>query len=120
MRDSGPITNTDEVKILAQLQPANTLAQTLYTPGAGKKALLTHLWITVYDNDVEMSVFHDEDGTTFNDTTAWIREVKVEKEKNIVSLPLGNIRVENGGAIGIQIDESSDATFSLYGREEDV
>ena len=118
-RDTGP-SNTDQVKILAQLQPSTTAAQTLYTPGAGKKAILTHLWIAVYDNDVITNVFHDEDGTTFNDTTAWIREVKIEKDDNIVSLPLGNIRVENGGAIGIQIDKANDATFSLYGKEEDI
>jgi len=119
-RDSGPITSTDEVKILAQLQPSTTLAQTLYTPPAGKKAILTHLWISVYDNDVIVNVFHDEDGTTFDDTTAWIRDTKIEKEKNIVSLPLGNIRVENGGAVGVQIDNASNATFSLYGKEEDT
>lgn len=120
MRDSGPITNTDEVKILAQLQPSTTAAQTLYTPPSGKKALLTHLWIAVYDNDVITNIFHDEDGTTFDDTTAWMREIKILKDVNIVSLPLGDIRVENGGAIGIQIDKTSDATFSLYGKEEDV
>jgi len=118
-RDSASTTNTDEVKILAQLQPSTTLAQILYTPASGKKALLTHLWIAVYDNDVVVDIFHDEDGTTFDDSTAWIRDVKIEKEKNIVSLSLGNIRVENDGAIGIQIDNASDATFSLYGKEED-
>ncbi len=115
---SGP--STEGVKILAQLQPADALAQTLYTPAAGKKAILTHLWIAVYDNDVVVNVFHDEDGTTFDDTTAWIREVKIEKEKNIISLPLGNIRVENGGAIGVQIDIAGDATFSLYGNQQNA
>jgi len=119
MRDSGPLVNTDGVKILAQLQLANTLAQTLYTPASGKKAILTHLWIAVYDNDVITNVFHDADGTTFDDTTAWIREIKILKDANIISLPLRDIRVENGGAIGVQIDKVSDATFSLYGREED-
>ena len=112
--------NTDGVKILAQLQPPNTSTQTLFTPDSGKKAILTHLMIAVYDNDVIVSLFHDEDGTTFNDTTAWIREVKIAKDDNIISLPLGKIRVENGGAIGVQIDKTGDATFSLYGEEEDT
>jgi len=121
MRDSGQVDigGSRDIKMLAQLQP-NTSLQTLYTPPPGKKAILTHLWVAAYNNDVTGSIYHDENGTTYNESTAWIREVKIEKESSFVSLPLGDIRVENTGSIGIQIDKNQDATFTLYGYEEDI
>ncbi len=105
--------------LLAQVQPSTTVAQTLYTPSAGKKGTLTHLWIAVYDNDVITSLFHDVGGSTFNKANAWMFEIKILKDTNILSLPIGNITIANGDSIGIQIDKTSDVTFSLYGFEED-
>ena len=107
-------------KVLAQTQISGTTAVSLYTPPSGKKAVLTQLFIAIYDNDVIISVYHDDDGTTYNDTTALIREVKVEKEKNILSLPLQFIPLANGGNFAVQIDKASDVTFTLYGIEVDV
>ena len=112
------VSGTD-IRLLAQLQP-NTSTQTLYTPAVGKKAVLTHLWIAVYDNDVRVTVNHDENGTTYSKSNAWLDEVKIKKDSVVMSLPLGNIRVNNGGSIGIKIDKNQDATFSLYGYEENI
>ncbi|MBL4704713.1 MAG: hypothetical protein JKY54_09335 [Flavobacteriales bacterium] len=122
MRDSGQTGSTgaaQDVKLLAQLQP-NTTAQTLYTPPAGKKAILTHLWIAVYDNDVKVNLNHDVGGSTWDKSNAWMDEVKIKKDSAIVSLQLGNVRLDFGDTLGVEIDKSQDATFSLYGYEEDI
>ena len=107
----------EEHNMLAQLQPSTTLTQSLYTPPAGKEAVVTTLAISVYTNDVTLSLFHSETGTTFDLTTSLISNVKIEKEKNIVILDLGFIPVKQGGNIGIQVDNTSSATFTLYGLE---
>ena len=122
------VTEDNELKVidnsssiqLAQVQLSGTSAISLYTPSVGKKAILTHIWIAVYDNDNIISLFHDDDGTTYDDTTALIREVKINKEQNVISLPLGEMLVSNGGNIGVQTDKSDDVTFTLYGREVDI
>jgi hypothetical protein len=108
-----------ENKQLAQTQLSGTSAVSLYTPASGKKAILTHLFIAVYDQDSKISVYHDDDGTTYDDTTAIIREVKIKKAQNVVSLPLDFIPLANGGNIGVQTDKSNDVTFTLYGLEVD-
>jgi len=118
-----PITSLNvsgvDAQLLAQVQP-NTSVQTLYTPSVGKKGVLTHLWIAVYDSDVRLTLNHDDGGTTYSKSNAWMDNLKVKKDSVIISLPLGNIRVSNGGSIGIKIDKNQDATFSLYGYEEDI
>lgn len=122
MRDSaqsGSTASSQDVKLLVQLQP-NTTAQVLYTPPAGKKAILTHLWIAVYDNDVKVNLNHDVGGSTWDKSNAWMNEVKIKKDSVIVSLPLGNVRLNFSDTIGVEIDKSQDATFSLYGYEEDI
>jgi len=119
MRDSASQGTDRDVKLLAQLRP-NTTAQVLYTPPAGKKAILTHLWIAVYDNDVSVNLHHDVGGSNWDRSNAWAYEVKVEKESIGVPIVLGHIRVNFSDTIGVKIDESQDATFSLYGYEEDI
>jgi len=118
-RDSGIIGDSRDIKLLAQLQP-DTSEQTLYTPPAAKKTILTHLWIAVYDKDVKVSLYHDDTGTSYSQSNAWMDDVKIKKDAVITSLMLGNIRVNNGGSIGVNIDKNEDVTFSLYGYEEDV
>ena len=106
-------------KLLAQLRPTD-VPQVLYTPPAGKKATLTHIWLATFAPNVEVSVHHDVGGSTWDESNAWAYLVKSVLNAGYISLQLGNIRIDNGDTIGVHISSSLGATFSLYGYEEDV
>ena len=60
-----------EPKQLAQVRFTDTVATTVYSPASGVIAIIRHIVIWNMDTSEtnDMWVYHDEDGTTYNDTT---------------------------------------------------
>lgn len=102
---------------LGQLRPANTSAASIFTTGTQQIAWATTLIIAnLTGTDAYFSVFHDIDGTTYNESTAVAFVVKVEANgvvewnfDNYLPLPKAN------GSIGVQSDTANALNFTLNG-----
>jgi len=69
------------------------------------------------------SIYHDEDGTTYDETTALFFGATIEANTtvDIISDTLGaGIMMMRGASLGINSDTDNALTFSIYGVTEDV
>ena len=91
---------------LAQLRPANTSAQTLYSvPAGGLRTEITLLIATVREggSSTEIYIYHDDDGTTYDDDTVIVSEQKVDFDTDNIfqaQHPGSGIHISPGGSIG--------------------
>lgn len=113
---------------LAQLRPSVTTPVTLYqvpAAPAGLRVELTLLFVALRDgaSSTEINIFHDDDGTTYNDDTIIAGETKVDTDTdNIFQAQAvgGGIFVKAGGSIGVQVNNANDVNFTLYGITEQL
>lgn len=104
-------------KQLAQSRPANTAAVSLYSPADGVHTTVKKVFVcNVTAADAIYDLYHDDDGTTYDETTALYfgRTVTAnmthELELNIdMANPDGNLAVRS--------DVTSAVNFSAYGEE---
>ena len=77
-------------KCLAQLREVGTAAVTLYSPPPGVRPEIQTIVVTNSDAGTGLySLFHDEDGTTYDETTAISWEIsKATKLTDVISLTL--------------------------------
>jgi len=104
-------------KQLGQLRPANTTAASIYSPGTNVTAVRLSLVIcNTTATTAKFRVFHDDDGTTYDESTALLFDADI----------LGNHTVEvdgfkamdnPSGNIAVRTDTADALTFSLYGAE---
>ena len=101
---------------LAQSRPTITTPSTFLSPAVGVVMVLTTLFIDNSDSgagQADVSIFHDNAGTTYNENTAIIFESRLLKgEFVILDQP---IIVRNPGTIGISVSTANTATFTAYG-----
>lgn len=105
-------------KQLGQLRPADTTAATLYSPGASTTGIVSSVVITnVGTVSADYRIFVDDDGTTYDETTALVWDVSlpantsdVWTEKITMNDATGNLAVRtntanviNFTAFGIEI-----------------
>lgn len=113
---------------LAQNRPSGTTAVSAFTA-----SVLTEVTKIIVCNTTalnrEFSIYHDDDGATFDDTTALYRSVVVEANNTYVIELMDDgagISVsgpEQGpaaGQIGVQTNLANSLTFTLYGMTADV
>jgi hypothetical protein len=105
---------------LGQLRPANTTAASIYTPGTGRRGVITSLIVcNVTAGAVTFRVFHDDNGTTYDETSALVFDVAlpaattIELGTNVAAgwavAPTGNFAVRTSSASAIN--------FTAYGYE---
>ena len=113
---------------LAQLRPSVTTPVTLFSVDAAPQGLLTEVTLIkapVITGTVIISLYHDDDGTTYDSDTLICR---ISRTANPVS-PLDSVLfqaqsvgsgifVKPGGSIGVQVDTADEVPFSLYGITE--
>lgn len=100
---------------LAQIRPSGTTAVNLFTLSSSANYVIDSIMIANLDgNSVNVSVFHDVDGTTYNETTAVIHEVAIHNPRYIkLEGPFyGYSSAENWGC---QCSVADGATFTVYG-----
>lgn len=109
-------------KQLNQLRPGDTNAVSIYSPSAAEivtEIRLIHICNTTTSN-ATFRLFHDEDGTTYDETTALIYD------KTVLANDFFAIGYEEGegiwlqntsGNLAIRSGTSSALTFTIYGIE---
>ena len=104
-------------KQLGQTKPAGTSPVSIYSPGAGVTAIIRNITVTNLTGlAVEFSIYHDDDGTTYDETTALFFTVRVEKNQTVqltayvaMNNPAGNLAVQSSTASALN--------FTVYGAE---
>lgn len=106
---------------LAQTRPSGTTAAAAFTA-----SLPTEVTCIVVCNvggvDATCRIFHDDDGTTFDQTTALFYDVPVAAGETVIisaQSPSSTIQVGIGGSVGVRSDTASALTFTLYGVTAD-
>lgn len=106
-------------KQLGQSRPSSTTAVSLYSPATSTTAIIKTIVIcNTSGASAKYRLFHDDDGTTYDETTAfaWDDEIdpaidsKVPVEINICA---------NGssGNLAVRTDTADALTFTAYGLE---
>lgn len=107
---------------LAQNRPSGTTAVSAFT--ASLRTEVTAIWIAnTSAAAAEYSLYHDDDGSTFDQTTALAYSVVIPANSTVLITADqlgGGIAVSKDGQIGIQTDTSNALTFTLYGVVEQV
>ena len=104
--------------LLAQTRPANTTAATAYTA-----SIQTEITRILVANTTVLAatfrLFHDDDGTTYDQTTALYYDESIAanttKVINMEAQGCG-LFVAKSGTIGVRTGTADALTFSLYGR----
>lgn len=109
---------------LAQSRPSATSAASVYSPG---EQIVTQIQSIVVSNtgtgNLRFSIYHDEDGTTYDQTTAlYFQEALNSKTNKTIQFNYGSgiwMR-DTSGNLAVQTDTANDATFTVYGIEHHV
>lgn len=106
---------------LAQARPAGTSAVALYTATMRTEATLLVIANTT-GTAAAYSVYHDDDGTTYDATTALAEAVSLAANATVYLLaspaPGCGLVVRSGGTLAIKTGTGSALTFTLYGVTE--
>jgi len=104
-------------KQLGQLRPLDTNAASIYSPGSGVTGIVKVIFITNTTNTTaKVSIFQDNDGTTYDKTTALVFEASVTKGTSIeinTYLPMDN----SAGNLAVQVSIADTVTFTVSGAE---
>lgn len=104
---------------LGQLRPANTTAASLFTPGEAKEYRIYLIVVTnVSAGAAKASIFHDKDGTTYDQTTALVYEHSISAGSSPLELEYrhGISGYEAAGNLGVQTDTANALNFTCYGE----
>lgn len=101
---------------LAQARPANTSTATLLDPVDNNLYIVyTVIIANVTGTAANASVYHDKDGTTYDQSTALLYQVSVPANDSTVLTFEKGLTIRGSGHLGIQSGTSSALTYSLYG-----
>lgn len=102
---------------LAQLRPADQTAASLYSPPLGVRAEIQTIVVTNSDAGTAVyRLFHDEDGTTYDETTALSWDIsKATDTTDIITLTLW--MTNPAGNLAVRTSVNSAFTFTCYGIE---
>lgn len=108
---------TIQEKQLGQARPGSTSAVSLYSPGASTTGILKNLIICNTTTALaNMRVFMDDDGSTYDETTAIFWDVQIDANSTIqIDLHAG--MNDAAGNIAVRTDVADALTFTLYGVE---
>jgi hypothetical protein len=107
------------VKMLGQLRPANTTAAAVYTKAQDSKVWLDRLFIcNTTGIDATCRVFVDEDGSTYDETTAIAFDKVVPLDDYITINFDGKAYLDTtSGTVGVATGTNDALTFTLFGQE---
>lgn len=104
-------------KQLGQSRPAGTAAASIYSPPANTTTIIKTIIVSnVSSASMKYSIFMDDNGTTYDQTTAIAYNVVLAKESTIV---IDTFLAMNDatGNIAFQVDTADSATISIFGAE---
>tara|TARA_R100001244_G_C5146944_1_gene128945 strand:+ start:120 stop:494 length:375 start_codon:yes stop_codon:yes gene_type:complete len=101
---------------LGQLRPANTTAVSIFSPRAKVLVKITAIIITNLDtNPHAYRLFHDDNGTTYNETTALAWDTTIIAN-DTMSLVVGIWMSDLNGNLAIRTDSANNINFTVYGE----
>jgi len=104
-------------KQLGQLRPANTTAASLYSPGTNVTGIAKNLWVcNTTSASAKFRVFVDDDGTTYDETTALFFDV-ILCGNTSVQIDLFASMNDPAGNFAVRTDTNNALTFTLFGAE---
>ena len=104
-------------KQLGQLRPANTTAASLYSPGAGVTAVIKSIVIcNTTASAADFRIFLDDDGTTYDETTAHYFDVPIAANTTIQIDTFWAMN-NSAGNLAVRTDTNDALTFTAYGVE---
>lgn len=101
---------------LGQSRPADTVSVSLYSPADGVVATIEKLVVVNTGASATFDVYHDEDGTTYDQSTALYYGSAITANGTLM-LDLGLYMNSLSGNLAVRTTVSSALTFSLYGTE---
>jgi len=104
------------IRQLAQARPSGTSAVSAWTPGEAAPYRIVLVSIcNVTDNAVDVSLFHDIDGTTYDETTALVwKHTLLAGEILCYESEISGYRA--AGNLAVRSSVGNAATFSVYGE----
>ena len=104
------------LQYLNALRPSAVAAETIFSPRTGETVILVSLYVcNLSAVDIEYSIYFDNDGTTYNETTALAFNTPLQaKTTEIIELqiPMQNSR----GNLAVQTSSANDINFTLFGN----
>jgi len=119
---------TDEVILdptpslqLGQSRPANTTAVSIYTLPSNTKTKVNSMSIcNTSGSAATYRVFHDVNGTTYDQTTALFYDISLAADQSVEWEP-ANLWLNNtSGNIAVRTGTGNAVTFTLYGEEHQL
>ena len=102
---------------LGVVRPANTTAVSVYSPGNNLIAIVDAIWICNQTGTAATyRLFHDDDGTTYDQTTALVYDTSLAANATIIIDEPIYMNNPNGN-LGVRTGTNSALTFIVYGRE---
>lgn len=112
---------THSLKQLGQSRPNLTTAASLYSPAASVEAAFRILICNTTAASAKYSIYLDDDGTTYDETTALAFSQDIGANETI-SFPPSNDKIvmnNSSGNLAVQTDTADALTFTILGEEFD-
>ena len=103
--------------MLGQVRPSSTTAESIYTPAASTTWIAKLLRVcNTSGSAVTFRVFHSQQGTTYNETTAafWDHPIAANTTVDITSFMAGK---DSTGNVGVRTSVTNALTFTFYGAK---
>lgn len=105
-------------ELIQQITPDNTSPQTFYAAATGAIPIeITLITAVTLTGSPIVSLFQDNDGTTFDNTNIIMTAAKTANDNPLLFHSPGvgsGIFLKPGGAIGVQVSLANSVTFSMY------
>lgn len=104
------------IRQLAQLRPSSTSAEVLFSPSENRPYMIHNVVITnTTGSTVSASLYHDEDGTTYDATTAILESVPLIANQTLHYE--GKISsYKSSGNLAVKTSTANALTFTAYGE----
>ena len=104
-------------KQLGQARPANSLAVSIYSPGASVRGLVKTIFVAnTTSGAVSFRIFVDDDGTTYDETTALFWDTTIDGSTT-VELNSYIAMDNSSGNLAVRTDSPNALTFTVFGAE---
>lgn len=101
---------------LGQLRPSDTTAASIYSPDAGEAIKIFEIVVcNTTTNNETFRIFHDEDGTTYDQTTAQFYNAPIAANSTVIIETNWWMRNDSGN-LAVRTSTGSALTFTVSGE----
>jgi hypothetical protein len=108
---------TLQEKQLGQTRPSDTTEVSLYSPGANVTAVIKSIWVcNTTASPAAFRIFLDDDGTTYDETTAIFWDVAIAANTTIEINTFAAMN-NSSGNLAVRTSVGNALTFTVFGAE---